>query len=71
MDLPPHPKLANLDKNFGNYSRISVACGLAVDSFSLGLIRPASEVDDAKPSMTTGGRLRVREQPDRDELYPK
>jgi hypothetical protein len=71
MDLPPHPKLANLDGNLGNYSRISVACGLAVDSFSLGLIRPASEVEDAQPLITTGGRLRMRERPDRDELYPK
>ena len=71
MDLPPHPKLANLNENFNNYSRISVACGLAVDAFSLGLIRPASEVEDARPLIVNGGRLRVREMPDRDELYPK
>ncbi len=71
MDLPPHPKLAKFDQNLGNYSRLSVACGLAVDSFSLGAIRPASEVDDATPLITTVNGLPVRERPDRDELYPK
>ena len=71
MDLPPHPKIADFHQNYGNYSRISVACGLAVDAFSLGAIRPASEVDDATPLITTVNGLPVRERLDRDELYPK
>lgn len=71
MDLPPHPKLSNFDQNLEQYSRISVACGLAEDSFSLGTIRPASEVEDVTPLTTSVNRLPIRERPDRDELYPK
>jgi hypothetical protein len=81
MDLPPHPKLIGDHQTFGNYNRISVACGLAVDAFSLGAIRPASEVEDATPLIYTvdgipvrggvGRSLPVRERLDRDELYPK
>ena len=74
MDLPPHPKVVDIEQHRANYSRISVACGLTFDSDSLGTIRPASEVDDAPPLITTVngvvvGERRVR--PDRDELYPK
>jgi hypothetical protein len=71
MDLPPHPKVANIEQHRANYSRISVACGLTFDSDSLGTIRPASEVEDAPPLITTVNGLPVRERPDRDELYPK
>lgn len=71
MDLPPHPKLANFNQDPAQYSRISVACGLAVDEFSLGTIRPASEVEDAPPLIATVNGLPMRERPDRDELYPK
>ena len=71
MDLPPHPKVVNVEQHRANYSRISVACGLTFDSDSLGTIRPASEVEDAPPLITTVNGLPVRERPDRDELYPK
>ena len=71
MDLPPHPKVVNIEQHRANYSRISVACGLTFDSDSLGTIRPASEVDDATPLICTVNGLPVRERPDRDELYPK
>lgn len=71
MDLPPHPKVVNIEQHRANYSRISVACGLTFDSDSLGTIRPASEVDDATPLISTVNGLPVRERPDRDELYPK
>jgi hypothetical protein len=71
MDLPPHSKVANIEQHRAKYSRISVACGLTFDSDSLGTIRPASEVEDAPPLITTVNGLPVRERPDRDELYPK
>ena len=74
MDLPPHPKVVDIEQHRANYSRISVACGLTFDSDSLGTIRPASEVDDAPPLITTVNGEVVgerRERPDRDELYPK
>jgi len=71
MDLPPHPKLAKSDLDRAKYSRISVACGLAVDELSLGSIRPASEVEDGTPLISTVNGLPARERPDRDELYPK
>ncbi len=71
MDLPPHPKVVNIEEHRANYSRISVACGLTFDSDSLGTIRPASEVEDAPAVITTVNGLPVRERPDRDELYPK
>jgi hypothetical protein len=71
MDLPPHPKVVDIEKHRANYNRISVACGLTFDSDSLGTIRPASEVDDATPLIITVNGLPVRERPDRDELYPK
>lgn len=81
MELPPHPKLSGDHQTFGNYNRISVACGLAVDSFSLGAIRPASQVEDATPIISTvdgipvggtaRGRLPERQRLDRDELYSK
>jgi len=71
MDLPPHPKVVDIEQHRANYSRISVACGLTFDSDSLGTIRPASEVEDATPLISTVNGLPVRERPDRDELYPK
>lgn len=71
MDLPPHPKVVDIELHRANYSRISVACGLTFDSDSLGTIRPASEVEDVAPLIGTVSGLPVRERPDRDELYPK
>jgi len=71
MELPPHPRLAGVGTGVKDYSRISVACGLAVDELSLGSIRPASQVEDAGPLITTVNGLPLRERLDRDELYPK
>lgn len=71
LQLPPHPKLADFDQKSDSYGRISVACGLAVDDFSLGTIRPASEVEDAGQLISTVNGLPARERVDRDELYPK
>lgn len=71
MDLPPHPKVVDIQQHRANYSRISVACGLTFDSDSLGTIRPASEVADIPPLATTVNDLPARERPDRDDLYPK
>jgi len=66
--LPRHPKLDNFLGDDRDYQRISVACGLAQDSFTLGKVRPAKEVEDdiAPPPQPS-----VRERLDRDDLYPK
>ncbi|SCU75071.1 hypothetical protein CNECB9_2200028 [Cupriavidus necator] len=65
IPLPPHPRLANFSGESDDYQRISVACGLALDAFSLGQIVPAKDVEDdvADPK-------RPKERPDRDDLYP-
>lgn len=65
MPLPPHPRLADFDGGPDDYHRVSVACGLAQDSFAIGRLVPAREVeDDPAPRGATV------ERPDRDELYP-
>lgn len=66
MPLPPHPKLDGFAGNDEEYQRISVACGLAQDSFTLGRVVPAIEVEDDRPSIAAS-----RERQDRDDLYPK
>ena len=66
MLLPPHPKLDGFVGDEGEYQRISVACGLAQDSFTLGRVVPAKEVEDDVPVVQAG-----KERPDRDDLYPK
>jgi hypothetical protein len=71
MALPPHPKLIGGDIDLRQYSRISVACGLAEDAFSMGKIVPASAVPDGTALITTVNGLPPRQRPDRDELYPK
>lgn len=64
--LPIHPRIDGFSGGSVEYQRISVACGLAQDSFSLGRIVPASEVaDDSVPIAQAAIRL------DRDELYAK
>jgi len=66
MLLPPHPKLDGFVGDEGEYQRISVACGLAQDSFTLGRVVPAKEVEDDVSVVQIG-----KERPDRDDLYPK
>lgn len=66
MPLPKHPKLAEFGGSTVDYQRVSVACGLAQDSYSLGLLIPAGEVeDDDSKAFHTAERL------DRDELYAR
>ncbi|WP_434661525.1 hypothetical protein P5W99_00910 [Paraburkholderia sp. A3BS-1L] len=65
MHLPPHPRLANFSGSNEEYHRISVACGLALDPFSLGLIVPAKDVEDDVAILR-----KTIERPDRDDLYP-
>lgn len=67
MPLPQHPRVAGFGGNLAEYQRISVACGLALDEFSLGQIRPASTVEDDAPSVVTAIKV---DRPDRDDLYP-
>jgi hypothetical protein len=66
--LPKHPKLDKFSGDDKDYQRISVACGLAQDSFTLGKVKPAKEVEDdiAPPAQPS-----LRERLDRDDLYPK
>lgn len=71
MELPPHPKLVDSGIDLRQYSRVSVACGLAEDAFSIGKIVPASAVPDGSALITTVNGLPPRQRPDRDELYPK
>lgn len=71
MELPPHPKLVGSGIDLHQYNRISVACGLAEDAFSMGKIVPASAVSDGSVLITTVNGLPPRQRPDRDELYPK
>lgn len=66
MPLPLHPRLADFTGDLGDYQRISVACGLAQDAFSLGRIIPAKEVED-----DPGSSPRLAERPDRDDLYAR
>lgn len=67
MPLPPHKNLDDFSGGAHEYQRISVACGLAQDAFTLGRIVPAREVEDDRAVVPT----RTASRPDRDELYPK
>ena len=49
-----------------DFHRVAVAYGLGIYAANLGRIEPAAEVPDDEPL-----ERRVRERPDRDELYPK
>jgi len=64
--LPLHPRIADFHGDTQLYQRISVACGLAQDAFSLGRIIPAKNVED--DSATTGP---ARGHSDRDAVYAK
>lgn len=64
--LPLHPRIADFHGDTQLYQRISVACGLAQDAFSLGRIIPAKEVED---DIATNGPARGRS--DRDAVYAK
>lgn len=64
--LPKHPKLADFSGTTSDYQRVSVACGLAQDAFSLGQLIPAGQVENDDNPMHC-----VAERPDRDELYAR
>ena len=66
MSLPKHPKLAEFGGATVDYQRVSVACGLAQDSYSLGLLIPAGEVEDDDSET-----FHMAERLDRDELYAR
>ena len=66
MLLPKHPKLADFSGTTSDYQRVSVACGLAQDSFSLGQLIPAGQVENDDNAMHC-----VANRPDRDELYAR
>lgn len=66
MLLPKHPKLADFSGTTSEYQRVSVACGLAQDAFSLGQLIPAGQVEDDGNAMP-----RIADRPDRDELYAR
>lgn len=66
MLLPKHPRLAEFSGSTSDYQRVSVACGLAQDAFSLGQLIPAGQVEDDRNVMP-----RVADRPDRDELYAR
>ena len=67
MALPPHRNLEGYDGTPDDYQRLSVACGLAQDSFSLGRIVPAKEVED-DVALTSA---HIRERLSHEELYAK
>ena len=67
MSLPPHKNLEGFAGELDEYQRISVACGLAQDAFTLGRIVPAKEVEDDRAVVPDRRSARM----DRDELYPK
>lgn len=67
MPLPPHKNLDGFAGGSDDYQRISVACGLAQDAFTLGRIVPAKEVEDDRAVVPNSRSARL----DRDELYPK
>ena len=64
--LPLHPRLDGYTGSQAEYNRISVACGLATDSQSLGEIRPANEVPDIPSSPRTPP---LKERPSHEDLY--
>jgi len=65
IPLPRHPRLDGFSGSEQDYQRISVACGLAQDAFSLGKVVPAKDVIDDVSSTTMARR------PDHEELYAK
>ena len=67
MPLPSHKNLDGFAGGPDEYQRISVACGLAQDAFTLGRIVPAKEVEDDRAVVPESGSARL----DRDDLYPK
>lgn len=66
MALPLHPKLSGFSGDLMEYQRISVACGLAQDAFTLARIVPAREVEDDRPIT-----MRRRQIADLDDMWPK
>lgn len=66
MSLPKHPKLSEFAESISDYQRVSVACGLAQDAFSLGQLVPAGQVEDDISIVS-----RLVDRPDRDELYAR
>lgn len=68
FELPVHSRLDGFDADALDYQRISVACGLASNSLSLGQVRPATEVDDDVPGEAI---TRRRERPSHEDLYPR
>ena len=66
MPLPKHPRLAEFSGSTSDYQRVSVACGLAQDAFSLGQLISAGQVEDDLEAIP-----RVVDRPDRDELYAR
>jgi len=62
--LPLHPKLDGIPLDIAEYQRVSVACGLAQDSFTLARIVAAREVEDDTPAM-----LKLGVRPDKDDFY--
>lgn len=66
MALPLHPKLSEFSGDLIDYQRISVACGLAQDAFTLARIVPAREVEDDRP-ITMLPKHKV----ERDDIWPK
>lgn len=66
MLLPKHPKLAEFSGTTNDYQRISVACGLAQDAYSLGQLIPAGQVENDDSPIYC-----VADRPDRDELYAR
>lgn len=66
MLLPKHPKLAEFSGTKSDYQRVSVACGLAQDAFSLGKLIPAGQVENDSSVLPP-----VADRPDRDDLYPR
>lgn len=67
MSLPPHKNLDGFAGGPDEYQRISVACGLAQDAFTLGRIVPAKEVEDDRAVVPDCRPACM----DRDDLYPK
>lgn len=66
MPLPMHKNLDGFHGALEDYQRISVACGLAQDTYTLGRIVPVRDVDDdVAPTISASARL------DREDLYPK
>ena len=66
MLLPKHPKLAEYSGSISDYQRVSVACGLAQDAFSLGRLIPAGQVEDDSVEIPLD-----TDRFDHDELYAR